>query len=409
MLRPHRAAVQDLLRRGVIIGGQRRAARIFLTRDNLFMTTVIGHKVPDGSLPCPTCLESKLPDKAHLALDLAFGSKKDLCCTHRPRHSSHLVEMGAALTTGGRAAADSGLSVHLSIERPPLVIVDPRQMVPSPVHLTIGITRRILRLGVEILIADRSPLAWWLFADALAEDLCQEAGVHPVPHHGGNFIGRHSGTIARRRDIVCSGFHGRVSSTRVSAYTRAWELWSGLVPTPNRAAYIPRDEQQRFASDAKTFAGLIHREFPWVNVSPKLHILLCHAGEFLCRFGSIGLYGEQTVEAWHGHINQNAAQFSAETEVQACVCALRAAALAGAATDAVPRVRSPIRKRKPGGSRPALLGDRRRKENKGGVRHCRATTDKGAKERRAWAKALFFEALDRMENWEERKSVDAAG
>ena len=239
-----------------------------------------GHKGPDASLPCPTCLESKLPAKAHLALDLAFGSMKDLCCTLPPRHFSHLVKMGAALTTEGRAAADLGLSVHLSIERSPLVIFDPRQRVTSPVHLTIGITRRILRLGVEILIADRSPLAGWLFADTLAEDLCHEAGVHPVPHHGGNFIGRHCGTIARRRDTVCPGLHGRVSSTHVSAFTRAWEVWSGLVPT---------------------------------------------------------------VEAWHGHINQNAAQFSAGTEVQACVRALRAAALAGAATNAVLRVRSPIR------------------------------------------------------------------
>ena len=408
MLRPHRAADHDLLGRGVIIGGQRRAACIFLTGDNLGITTVIGHKGPNASLPCPTCLATKLPTKAHLALDLAFGSMQDLCCTHPPRHSSHLVEMGAALTTGGRTAAELGLSVHLSIERPPLVIVDPRKIVPSPVHLTIGITRRILRLGVEILIADRSPLAGWLFSDTLVQDPCEEAGVHPVPYHGGNFIGSHCGTIARRRYIVCRGSHGRVSSTRVSAHTRAWQLWAGLVPTLNGAAYIPRDEQQRFASDATAFVGLLQREFPWINISPKLNIFLCHAGEVLCRFRSIGLYGEPAVDAWHDHINQNAAQFSAGTEVRACVRALRAAALAGAATDAVLRLRSPIRKRKPGGSRPARLGDRRRMENKGGVRHCRATTATGAKERPAWSKALFFEALDRVENWEERKSVETA-
>jgi len=53
--------------------------------------------------------------------------------------------------------------------------------------------------------------------------------VHSVPFHGGNFIGRHCGTIARRRDIMCRWFHGRVSSTRVSAYTR------GLPPTRKRS------------------------------------------------------------------------------------------------------------------------------------------------------------------------------
>jgi len=175
------------------------------------------------------------------------------------------------------------------------------------------------------------------------------------------------------------------------------------------AAYTPRDEQQQFASDAKTVVGLLQREFPWINISPKLHNFLCHAGEFLFRFGSTGLYVEQAVEAWRGHINQNAARFSAGTDARASVRAPRAAAHSGPATDAVLPLRSPIRRRNPGDNRPARLGDRGRKENKGCVRHCRATTAKGPKERRAWAKAMFAEALDRIENLEERESVDTAG
>jgi len=150
MIRPYRAAVKYLLRGDVIVGRQRRAARIFLTGDNLGITTVIGHKGPNDSRPRPTCLAAELPTKAHVALDLEFGAMQDLCCTDPPHHSSHLVEKGAALTTGGRMAAELGLSVHLSIERPQLVIVDPRRIVLWPVHLTIGITRRILRLVVEI-------------------------------------------------------------------------------------------------------------------------------------------------------------------------------------------------------------------------------------------------------------------
>jgi len=101
--------------------------------------------------------------------------------------------------------------------------------------------------------------------------------------------------------------------------------------------------------------------------------------------------------------------FSAETERPVCVRALRADSLSGAATGAVLRPRSPIRKRNPGGTLPARFGDRLQKGNKGGVRNCRATTSKGAKESRARAKALFFSALNRIENWKKRKSVDTAG
>jgi len=95
------------------------------------------------------------------------------------------------------------------------------------------------------------------------------------------------------------------------------------------------------------------------------------------------------LEAWQGHCNQHAAQFTAVTELQSCVRVLRSPALASAATDALLRLRAPIRRRTGRPNRPARTGDRRRKDNKPGVRRCRSTTAKSAKERKAWAKALF--------------------
>jgi len=80
----------------------------------------------------------------------------------------------------------------------------------------------------------------------------------------------------------------------------------------------------------------------WMQISPKLHMLLCHATEFMSRFGSIGLYGEQAVEAWHEHCNQRAARFTAATELQSCASVLRSTALAGADTDAILRLCPPI-------------------------------------------------------------------
>jgi len=59
-----------------------------------------------------------------------------------------------------------------------------------------------------------------------------------------------------------------------------------------------------------------------------------------------------------------------------------------------------------GPTKPASAHWRRRgKENRPGVRHCRATTIKDEKEHKKWAKALFFDSLERIETYKgERKS-----
>lgn len=42
---------------------------------------------------------------------------------------------------------------------------------------------------------------------------------------------------------------------------------------------------------------------PGLQLSPDMHLLLRYAADFMPRYGTIGLYGEQAVEAWEGHCN----------------------------------------------------------------------------------------------------------
>jgi len=74
MFAPHTAGLLDLHRRGVVVGGQRRAARIFVVGDWLGVCGALGHKGPNASLPCPICLGTKAPSQRWHALDMAFGS-----------------------------------------------------------------------------------------------------------------------------------------------------------------------------------------------------------------------------------------------------------------------------------------------------------------------------------------------
>lgn len=67
--------------------------------------------------------------------------------------------------------------------------------------------------------------------------------------------------------------------------------------------------------------------FTWLSVSPKLHALAHHAPDVLLRFGSLGYYAEQALEAWHGVFNQARAQCTSASIEGACLQLLRRTAL----------------------------------------------------------------------------------
>lgn len=72
--------------------------------------------------------------------------------------------------------------------------------------------------------------------------------------------------------------------------------------------------RRRFANAQELVVGL-KKAFPWVNISPKLHILLFQAPDFLEPCGSLELYGEQALEAWLGHYRQIANKYTAPSEL----------------------------------------------------------------------------------------------
>jgi len=156
----------------------------------------------------------------------------------------------------------------------------------------------------------------------------------------------------------------------------------------NRAALVHADESNAFRSNAQRFVRHINLSFPWVNVSPKLHILMYHAPDFLYRFCSIGLYGEQSIEARHDYHTQNAAKDAAATEVEARANLVRARALAREASDS--HLSKPMRNpAKDWARRARKSGDGRKREIKGGSGEFRATREKSVKEVRKWTRNLF--------------------
>lgn len=107
-----------------------------------------------------------------------------------------------------------------------------------------------------------------------------------------------------------------------------WDVWEKERRTLNRADTIDEEDRKAFRSNTNALVTWLKNKFSWFNVSPKMCILLYHAPDFLEWFYSLEICGEKAIEAWHGHFNQNANKYTAETELQSAAKLARAKALA---------------------------------------------------------------------------------
>lgn len=298
MLESHLQQLELLTKEGVLVGGCRRAGRLLVSGDYKALCTLHGHKGPSGTMPCIRCCITMSPSAANAVLDEKYGTLQDVAGDQHPRASPHLLETEGAHVGPGPSPPEQRVSEHLSIERMPLLKSDPKQVVPIPLHLTLGGNLRFLRLCVDAVIMCRREDEGKTYALGLAETLRRYVCVLIVPYHGGVFIGRDCHTIASRKHVVTRTLLGILPASDYEAVKVVWELWDKISTTLNRAEMIGQEEAKAFRSNTRTLVASLKNKFPWFNISPKMHILLFHAPDFLDRFGSLGLYGEQGIEAW---------------------------------------------------------------------------------------------------------------
>jgi len=338
MMATHMPCIDELLGRGLDVRGERRPVRLILSGDYQSQTTVVGHKGPNATMPCYQCKSTKAPRIAHAALDAKYGTLQDVVGPWHLRDADQYAYCVEDMANLGEAD-------HLSVTRAPLVSPHPRQIVPIPVHLTLGINSRELRLAVEVVILCCGHRAGSAFAHELAELLHEEVHVHPVPYHGGLFIGRDCHAIGEHSDAVCAALERKLSGLKgedaavsrrfLHAYKTAWGLWNRIRKVLNSASIVAAGDAAAFRSDVAAFVSGLKGSFSWLNVSPKLHLLLAHAPYFLDEFGSIGLYGEQGLEAWHGRYTQTARLYPGESDLASAADFVRVMTLAGDASPAV--------------------------------------------------------------------------
>ena len=309
MIGPWMGDVQALLESGVTVNGLLRAVCLFLTGDLQFLRCFLGHKGASCRLPCVWCLVVGRRGDANVEALAAFGDIQD--ARQKPKRLRTRKQLQYTIEALGEDCNDDLLIPltpleHLSIEYPPLLDVEPCQIVVAPLHLTLGVTAILLRLGVEAAaLCDGLPAARRAAA-AIGAALFKDVRVRPVPYHGGGFAGRESHRMEVRGSIVCDTLEGLIPAQQLAALRTAWAAWAGVARTLNRAEEIPAGEVSEFFLALERFVPDLQVIFSWLSVSPKLHALTHHAPTFLRRFGSLGSYAEQALEACHACLQQSA-------------------------------------------------------------------------------------------------------
>lgn len=216
-----------------------------------------------------------------------------------PRTLLHKSAMSDLYANGPLAAmADPpAVSITLSYERRPLTVFSPEDIVPMPLHITLGVSPWLLSLGAEAVAFDSGALRAEEYATALSRALRIDVGVSPAPYWGVTFAVRACHKTGRRLAAVCDVLDQFVSPSRAATYRRSCELWADLLPVLNHASVIAAPERATFRRQAAEFVDLLRSSFEWASITPKLHILACHAADRLDCYGSLGLFAEQGLEA----------------------------------------------------------------------------------------------------------------
>lgn len=322
MIGPWVQDIEELLANGIQVAGTLRAVRLSLNGDLAFLSGFLGHQGASARQPCVWCTAVSRPSGANAALVADHGHLQDpVTPPVKMRTRMHLLKMMEAYKDDANDSLPLPLrpSEHLSIELPPLYAVYPSQVVVAPLHLTLGVTQALLRLGFEAAYLEGGPAVALEAVTAVGTTLLDDVSVHPVAYHGGGFEGRECHRIRERSRQVCDALALFLSANRMQDLRDAWNEWTPLSRTLNRAQDISAAEAADFGEGARRFALALLAAFPWMSVTPKLHALTHRAPAFLTRFGSLGSYGEQALEAWHGWFNHSTARRTADSFLGTCV------------------------------------------------------------------------------------------
>jgi len=207
---------------------------------------------------------------------------------------------------------------------------------------------------------------------------------------------------------MCAALAPYLSAGKLAALRTGWTDWSAFVGTLNTAADVPLDEIESFTRLAWGLVPPLQVAFPWLSVTLKLHALALHAPAFLWWFRSLGAYGEQALEAWHGFLNYAKARCTADSFLGACKKLVEQAALQrqpGATSELANGIRC-MPSNKAGTRLATRANDRRLRSSKDTLRGTMAGDSRANEEMFQWAKKRACKAKRRADAFNARNEVE---
>jgi len=378
------------------VGGTLRAVQLIWTGDLAFLSAVVGHAGATARFPCVFCPAVSQPGPLHAELIAKYGT------LHRPdappadlRTRRQLQEAMEAF----HACDNDGLPLplspwqHLSIVECPLMAVYPEEIAVIPLHATLGGTLTVIDLGLEAVYEAKGAAACIEAAESLGRTLLEDIRVSPVPYHGGALEGRACHRTSAKYPLICDALAPYLAVDKLASLRAVWTDRAAIVGTLNTASDVPLADIESFTRLARGLVPPLRSAFPWLNVTLKLHAIAHHAPAFLWRFGSLGAYGDQALEAWHGFFNFAQARCSADSFLGACKRLMEQAAL----------------QRQPGATS-ALENGQRRKPAKAGARLANRPDDgrlRGNKDAQRHTVGGATRADDDMRRWAQKRAGKA--
>ena len=166
----------------------------------------------------------------------------------------------------GARASTMALDEHFSIKSRPLLVIDSSHISPMPLHLTLGITGGLLRLGIDAMYFHHGPARAGAYGVNLALALRFAVGVAPEPYFGGAFEGRQCRLIARRLSTVVELLAAYGTDADAAAYSAACGTWAELPPVLTRTG----DSSTEFRLTKSPHAELSRTRFPRLLWEPGL-------------------------------------------------------------------------------------------------------------------------------------------
>jgi len=188
MAKLYASDLEDLRTSGIMVSGVTRPVHLTLLGDYSFTTSFDGHGGPRCCFLCGYCYALARPsaNTINLIPNYAdYGTLKDGSRAARIPHALAQKAEVAALYADGPLTTISdptAVTVTFSIERRPLMLFAPENIVPIPLHITLGVSPLLLTLRVGAVLFDAGAARAHENTLELTATLRLEVGVSPAPY-----------------------------------------------------------------------------------------------------------------------------------------------------------------------------------------------------------------------------------